>query len=198
LENEYGEKDKIINSYKQLTEKVQELQKLDLTKEKERTPEEKEQYKTYLAEITKINNEIQNAQNYRDNLSSHTADSYAREKSIEWWILNLSYQDNDGNLEPLFTGNNYEEKYQKLIEIEESDDVFLNDVMAKFASLVSFFYLYPDLATKEKFDLVLKMHDEDRKMQSDALAEENKVEEKTEEKVEEAKKVEEVTKEKKE
>src|SRR3990167_3483140 len=184
LENQYGDKDKAIDLYKSLTDKVQDLHKLELVKEKDE--KQKEEYRTLLGSVTKINREIQDVQSYRDNLSAHTADSYAREKAIEWWILQLSYKEiSKDNHEPLFGEGDYETKYQKLIEIEETEDVFLNDVMAKLASLISFYYMYPDLAVKDKFDLVLKMHVEDRKIQTEEVKSEEKVVEKPIEKIEE-------------
>lgn len=118
--------DKTVKELKEKTDKTEE----DNTKIKE------------LESINKsLTKELQDIQSRQSSLYDNTPEVYARNKTGIWFMLFLSYkEDNTGKLTPLFPGETYEEKVKAFDSLDDSEDVFLNSAVSKFLSIASVYY----------------------------------------------------------
>lgn len=74
-------------------------------------------------------------------LLSHTADTRAQNKVISWYLLSLTKtEDEDGNIQPFFNGDTFEEKKEHFYELEENEDPLLSAVYEKLTAFISFWY----------------------------------------------------------
>ena len=100
----------------------------------------------------------------QSSLYDQTAENRARNKTILWWVLHLSYsdQESEGETEELqfFEGLNYEEKLANYDAMEEEDDEFILNIVAKFSYYVSFWYV-SKVNTKDEFEALINATDEE-------------------------------------
>jgi len=132
------EKEK-LEKFRQDSNKLQ--IEFQLLAQKERNKEQEERAIAILNELGDIRNELQKFELQQESLFSQTAENIARNKTILWYILNLSYKINPDNSESLFFGEGtFEDKIKKYDELDESDDNFTKLVIKKLFFLVSFWY----------------------------------------------------------
>ena len=130
-----------------------------------------------LNDIYTESSDIKNA--YAD-IFENTAEMKARNKTIEWWVLHLSYGDLDGTgYKPLFGDGNHEDKLVKYDDIEESYDPFLSECIKKLSYLISFWFAARVKLSKNEFDSMDRLYSESI---SEYKVEEDKVDVKVEEK----------------
>lgn len=78
----------------------------------------------------------------QQSLYEQTAEVRARNKTILWWILNLSYEESEkGDQSPVFKGNSYDEKLAFYDELSEGSDPFWEKVIQRFTYFVSFWFV---------------------------------------------------------
>jgi hypothetical protein len=92
-------------------------------------------------------------------LFSHTADARAQNKSILWYVLNLSYYKDTSlghkDFVPIFKGNTFEEKEEVLSKMEDEQDFIYQNTYLKLASLFSYWF-FSGVVDKEEFDKIIK------------------------------------------
>jgi hypothetical protein len=134
-----------------------EFQKLSIKEESIRNDEEKENLK---AVITKMNDARERLQKYemaQANLFEQTAENRARNKTIMWWVLQLSLiQGDDKKLKELFQDGTYEDKLKRYDEIEESESDVEKIAIQKLLYLISFWYI-GRAASQDEFEKLLGM-----------------------------------------
>lgn len=151
-----------VKNYEELKDKINttqlDYQKIvsENPKEEERNDDVKKQI-TELEELFKFLVQIrQEFENQKQSLYQHTAEFKTRNKTIFWWIINLSYKENEkGETVPMFSGETYDDKLKKYDEIIEKEDEFLNEVVNKFILLVTFWNSTGE-TKKEEFDKLLE------------------------------------------
>lgn len=144
-------------AYVKLFELQNEFQKLSMFNKEDKSPEEFEKFKTVMEEIEKTREKIQNFEMTQSSLFEQTAENRARNKTIIWWLLNISYiQDDDGNNKALFGEGNYFEKLSVYDHIEEEDLEFEKKAIQKLVYLISFWYM-GRATSKEEFDNLIKL-----------------------------------------
>ena len=132
-----------------------EFQKLSIKEESVRSDEEKENLKTVIAKMNDARERLQKYEMAQANLFEQTAENRARNKTIMWWVLQLSLiQSEDKKFKELFTEGSYEEKLKKYDEIEESDMVLEKIALQKLLYLISFWYI-GRAASQEEFEKLL-------------------------------------------
>jgi hypothetical protein len=140
-----------------------EFQKLSIKEESIRNDEEKENLK---AVITKMNDARERLQKYemaQANLFEQTAENRARNKTIMWWVLQLSLiQDDDKKLKELFQDGTYEDKLKRYDEIEESESDIEKVAIQKLLYLISFWYI-GRAASQDEFEKLLGMAKKEEK-----------------------------------
>jgi hypothetical protein len=92
-------------------------------------------------------------------LFSHTADARAQNKSILWYVLNLSYYKDTSSghkdFVPIFKGNTFEEKEEALSKMEDEQDFIYQNTYLKLASLFSYWF-FSGVVDKEEFDKIIR------------------------------------------
>jgi hypothetical protein len=137
-----NEKENLAVAYLELFELQNKYQRIETTAEDQRTPEEKEELERVKKEMVELRRKIQDFELQQSSLYDHTAENRARNKTIFWWMMNLSFKENDkGEPEPFFGAGDLEERLSVYDGIEDSEDVFLNDVMKRFLYFTSFWYV---------------------------------------------------------
>ena len=95
----------------------------------------------------------------QQNLFDQTAEVRARNKTILWWVLNLSYAvAEDGKEYPFFTDGSSEEKLEYYDQLTEEEDEFIEEVIKKFTYLISFWYV-SKVDNEEDFKAMLEEQD---------------------------------------
>ncbi len=124
--------------YEDYSKKEAELQRLNLSDEKtEDVLLKKEELQK---EILAILIDIQNFEWNKSSVFDHTAENRARYKTALWWILNLSYQQENEEEIPLFLGKDFEEKIKSYDKILEGEDIHLKEVIERFFYLIPAWY----------------------------------------------------------
>jgi hypothetical protein len=81
---------------------------------------------------------LQNIENEQSSLFDQTAEARAKNKTILWWVLHVSYMEEGESFVPVFGDLTYEERLDKYDEYEDKDDLFWNESIRKLAYYVSF------------------------------------------------------------
>lgn len=120
-----------------------ELQSILLKTESEKTEEEKLRSNTILQELDDIKKEIQIFESSQIEIFENTAEAKARNRTILWWVLNLSYEFKNNEAEPVLKGDSFNERldsYDSLYEDEFSNEYLLT-VITRFTYLITIWYL---------------------------------------------------------
>jgi hypothetical protein len=120
-----------------------ELQAILIKNITERTDEEKNLSDVLIQELDDIKKEIQAFESSQISVFENTAESKARNRSILWWVLNLSYQEVDNKYIPLFEGNDFNVKLDLYDSYEENYEQyeFLLGVIRRFTYLITLWFL---------------------------------------------------------
>ena len=132
-------------TYKELCESlikfIDELQVINKISETERTDDQKKRWAEITEEMSKIQVKLKDYENIKSNLYTHSAEYRARNLTITWWVLNLSYKEENNKETPFFTGNTFEDKLKFYDELMDRDDPFINEVLERFLYTVSFWII---------------------------------------------------------
>ena len=115
------------------------------------TAEEKEQAKMVLEKLASLRKQMVDLESTYLNLFNNTADIIAQNNIIRWFCVNLTYkQEQDGKIEPFFSGSSFEQKLDNMRDLDEAEDPLYQATFRKLATFVSFWY-FSKGATKEDF-----------------------------------------------
>jgi hypothetical protein len=132
-----------------------EFQRLSIKEEASRTEEEKKEVQNVIEKMNSARERLQKYEMAQANLFEQTAENRARNKTIMWWVLQLSLiQDEDKKLKDLFDGQNYEEKLKKYDEVEEGEFSLEKIALQKLLYLISFWYI-GRASSQEEFEKLL-------------------------------------------
>ena len=158
-----GEQKEYNELYLEFFNLQSEFQKLSIKEESIRTEEEKTNLKSVVEKMNDARDRLQKYEMAQANLFEQTAENRARNKTIMWWVLQLSLiQGEDKKFKELFTEGSYEEKLRKYDEIEESDMVLEKVALQKLLYLISFWYI-GRAASQEEFEKLLGMIQKEEK-----------------------------------
>jgi hypothetical protein len=129
------------------------VKKSELNKLNEKPEDNKDEIKTLNDEILSILAELQSIEEKSGNsmLYEHTAEKVASDRTAVWWMLFLSYKDNNGKFEPVFGNGKFEDRVKKYEELELSDDSFDYEVIQKLL-LASTLWAFGKAEKQEEFD----------------------------------------------
>lgn len=132
-----------------------EFQKLSIKEESIRNDEEKENLKAVVVKMNDARERLQKYEMAQANLFEQTAENRARNKTIMWWVLQLSLiQGDDKKLKELFQDGTYEDKLKRYDEIEESESDIEKIAIQKLLYLISFWYI-GRAASQDEFEKLL-------------------------------------------
>ena len=134
-----------------------EFQRLSIKEEAIRTEEEKKQIQNVIEKMNISRERLQRYEMAQANLFEQTAENRARNKTIMWWVLQLSLiQGDDKKFKELFQDGNYEDKLKRYDEIEESESGIEKVAIQKLLYLISFWYI-GRAASQDEFEKLLGM-----------------------------------------
>lgn len=125
------------------------------------TEEDRKKKNDALRRINEINTEVNNISNVYSDIYDNTAEIKSRNDTIEWWVLNLLYIEDEKGFKPFFGEGTYEDKIQKLEATEEGENPFELEVIKKLSYLISFWFTAKNSTEKLDFDSMDKLYKED-------------------------------------
>jgi hypothetical protein len=132
-----------------------EFQRLSIKEEALRTDEEKKQIQNVIEKMNLSREKLQRYEMAQANLFEQTAENRARNKTIMWWVLQLSLiHGDDKKFKELFQDGTYEDKLKRYDEIEESESGVEKIAIQKLLYLISFWYI-GRAASQEEFEKLL-------------------------------------------
>lgn len=150
------DKEEYTRLYLKLFQLQNDFQRLSI---KEKDSEEKKQYEDLMKEITEVREKIQDYEFAQASLFDQTAENRARNKTIMWWVLNLSFKENeDGKVESLFGDGSFEDKLRKYDELEDNHDIFFEKLCQKLVLIVSFWYM-GRASSQEEFEKIFNLEE---------------------------------------
>ena len=153
------EKQRYAQLYVRLYEKQQAVQRFALKPPTERSNDESERLAKAVEELGVIRKELTDFEAVQASMFDHTADIKARNKTITWYLLNLtrvvSGEDDTAESRPLFSGESYEDKYDSYMELDEMDDPIYLESIDKLSSLVTIWYM-SGVSNQDDFDRLLE------------------------------------------
>lgn len=138
-----SEKERYVHLYKELYEFETEIQKTQLNLANLSETEKQEKITSLLTKMTEIRNELQEFENSRSAIFDQTAETRAKNKTIMWWVLQLSHRKEEDGLErfvPLFGEGDHSAKLDVYDALEEEDIPSTTEAIKKFAYFISFWY----------------------------------------------------------
>ena len=94
-----------------------------------------------LLEAAEVRKKLQEFELYQSSLFDQTAENRARNKTIMWWVLHLSYIKYKEDYTSLFGEGDFSLRLNKYDEIEENDSDFEKEVVKRCAYFTSLWYI---------------------------------------------------------
>lgn len=152
------EKQRYASLYIDLFKKETEFQRIQVNLDALDPELHKKRTEEIINELLDIKKELQEFELYQSNLFEQTAENRARNQTIMWWVLHLSYIESEKDaFNCIFGDGKYEFKLSKYDEIEDGDDDFIKDVIKKLAYFVSLWYV-GRIANPEDFNYFNKVY----------------------------------------
>lgn len=116
-------------------------------------------------EMSDAKRELTEYEMLQNSLFDHTADVKARNRTIMWYILHMSYfvegESEDAPFEEMFEGDDYDAKYRSYEDKEELKDELFSRSIDKISSIVTVWYISGE-QQREGLDKILnEMKQED-------------------------------------
>ena len=137
-----GDKQRYAELYKELFEKENELQKLQLNLENLSETDKINKISNVLVDTSDIRRELQDFETSRSSIFDQTAENRAKNKTLMWWVLNLAYLKDEGSekISSIFGDGSYEDRLNVYDAVEEKEESFMSEGVKKFAYFISFWY----------------------------------------------------------
>jgi hypothetical protein len=131
-----------------------ELQSILIKGESERSDAEKLRSDELINNLDDIRREIQNFEASQISIFENTAEAKARNRTILWWVMNLSYEKEGDNYKPIFVGDSFEQKLLQYDSFEDDENKyeFLLGVIRRITYLITLWFL-GRIDTNEDFEM---------------------------------------------
>lgn len=105
-------------------------------------------------EIQKLGEKIMEFENSQSEFFINSAEAKARNKTIEWLVLNLSFtrDDNTKEWKPFFLGDSLEKKYESLEKMEEEESEFYIKTRERLMFVAAMYLALGNSIKKEDID----------------------------------------------
>ena len=137
---------------KELREIYAQQEEINVIDEKKRTNNQKKKHKELEDKAKPYLETMRRYNMAEESIFEDTAESRARNKAILWWVLFMSYNDDET---PFFDKGELEDRLEKYDEIDDGQDPFLTSVVAEFTYNISLWY-FARPNSKEQFDELKK------------------------------------------
>ena len=148
----------MVESADDLRDLQAELTILNLKPEAERTDKEKEKIQDLTSTLLARRKTLMEKETSYITLFNHTADIKAQNRTILWYILNLTfYKDPTESSEflPLFPGKSFEQREAVMFDYEDSENEIYSKCYSKLASILSHWFFTSNVDTEE-FDRIIQ------------------------------------------
>jgi len=174
--------------YLQLFEKQQNVIRYSAKDADTMSLDEKERLDKAIADLAVIRKQLSDFEAAQASIFDHTADVKARNKTITWFLLHLSYyvkgEDDDASIVPLFPGTDYDEKYLSYQEADEDqEDIFVKTI-DRLSTIATIWYM-SGVQEQDEFDAVIKQMNKETDVAADIAEAEEETEDEPEEEPEE-------------
>lgn len=136
-----GERNKYANLFKELFAATERAEKLQAINKDNRTEAEQKELDEILLNQAEIQKEIQQIEINQMGLFEQTAEALARRKTLLWWIMNISYQEQNGKEVPLFGNGTLDERLAIYDDLLEKSDEIINEAIRRISVYVPFWYV---------------------------------------------------------
>ena len=169
LSKRYSNDGGIMNDIQQkalteTSEKIKKLyaeqEKIIVIDEKKRTAAQKKKLKQLEKDAEPLLDILKRYNMAEESIYEDTAESRARNKTILWWLLNLSYEEADSEEKPFFGDGDLETRLGKHDELDESQDEYLNSVVGEFMYNISLWY-FAKPKDQQEFDKIKENMDKE-------------------------------------
>ena len=169
LSKRYSNDGGIMNDIQQkalteTSEKIKKLyaeqEKIIVIDEKKRTAAQKKKLKQLEKDAEPLLDILKRYNMAEESIYEDTAESRARNKTILWWLLNLSYEEADSEEKPFFGDGDLETRLGKYDELDESQDEYLNSVVGEFMYNISLWY-FAKPKDQQEFDKIKENMDKE-------------------------------------
>ena len=135
------EKEQYANLYIKLFQIESDTQRVQVNLNNLSSDEKNEKIKELLLEAAEVRKKLQEFELYQSSLFDQTAENRARNKTIMWWVLHLSYIKYKEDYTSLFGEGDFSLRLNKYDEIEENDSDFEKEVVKRCAYFTSLWYI---------------------------------------------------------
>ena len=130
---------RLVRSYSKLAEIQNDLGRVMAKKKK--TQEEKDAETRLTEEFATVRREIVDLETAYQNVFNHTADTKAQNRTILWYLVNLSFVTDSAGIErQMFDGEDYDEMLDDYYQKDEKGDEVYDLCREKLMAFVSFWY----------------------------------------------------------
>tara|TARA_R100000278_G_scaffold37592_1_gene33508 strand:+ start:642 stop:1544 length:903 start_codon:yes stop_codon:yes gene_type:complete len=162
------DKEEYADLYLKLFENQNEIQRLSAIKKEERSAEQAVELESATQQDGLIKKEIQEFEMAQASLFDQTAENRARNRTILWWVLSISYsEDNEGKVEPIFKGDSLTEKLAAYDAFEEEGTELEEQLLKKLIYYVSYWYVSSAQTPEEFKELIDAISEEEAKAESE-------------------------------
>ncbi len=137
------DKKECVRKWADLYEAQNELIRIEATKE-DLSEKQKSKKESIIQKIAELKESVFYFQNKQENVFNLTANYMARNKTIQWCIVNLTYikdEEDDSEPKPYFDGTTFDEKMDSLEEKDDSGDSLFKEIYLEISLFVQFWYL---------------------------------------------------------
>ena len=138
-----------------------ELQSILFKTEDQRSEVEKIKANELTENLDNIRKEIQSFESSQISIFENTAEAKARNRTILWWVLNLSYEQNGEKYEEVVKGDSFNDKLDFYDNLENSNSEFILSVLRRLTYLVTVWFL-GKAETEEDFKYFDNINNKDK------------------------------------
>lgn len=148
------------NLYEDLKKIIEDIAAIE-SSDKKITKVQEKKLKALQSDKDDILTSIQQFENQKSSLFNQTAETRARNKLIIWWLVNISYKEEDGKDILMWDNEDMEERINDYHEWYESrEDIFSIEVGLKFLYYVSF-WMNTSVNNPEAFEAIAEKANEE-------------------------------------
>ena len=150
------DKEEYADLYVSMFNNQTEIERISGTPARSRTEEQKTRLNELAGEAGTLKRQIQEFEMAQASLFEQTAENRARNKTILWWVLQMAYFVGENGEDPVqvFAGETHEKRLNLYDVMEESEDLFHEELLKKLIYYVSYWYV-GNAQTEEEFKKLL-------------------------------------------
>lgn len=150
----------LVDSYKKVFDLQNEYSRLEIIQNK--TDKQAARVEDITKELAEVRRRIVEFESNYQSLFDHTADVKAQNRLILWYVINLTYiqEETDDEPAPYFGNGDFETKLEEYYKREEGDDPVYFLITKKAATILAFWF-FNQASDKESFDTVMKRLESD-------------------------------------